>query len=212
MSYLLVEETQAGQRYRRHSKCDRRRARVNAVTLPDNIAQAAQANPRLTASLAYPHRRVDAVEALDVLVGCDGNLTMAAMRLKASPQSILASVVGDENGHALLSRYLRAFTMLSTFELVAALNTAVVNALSADEIAPKEAAKTLVQLVQGMASLTDTGKATDIDPFTALMKVLPAEEREALRALVPSAIKGAAATQPEPNGHGHGHGHAEGSA
>lgn len=163
------------------------------MTLPDNIQEAIRANPKAAASVAFPHRKVDAVEALDVLVSCDGSLTSAAIRLRASPQSILASVVGDENGHALLSRYLRAFTMLNTFELVGALNTAVVQALQDDEIPPKDAAKTLVSLVQGMASLTDTGKPTDIDPFTALMKVLPAEEREALKVLAQKVDAGSAA-------------------
>lgn len=154
------------------------------MTLPDNIAQAARANPHLAASLAYPHRKVDAVEALDALVATDGNLVMTSQRLKASPQSILAAVVQDDNGHALLSRYLRAFTMTKTFELVATLHGNLMTAINEDELEPKDVAKLMLGLVQSMSSLTESPAAGNMDPFTALMKVLPAEEREALKVLV----------------------------
>lgn len=154
------------------------------MTLPDNIASAIRENPHLAASLAYPHRKVDAVEALDALVATDGNLVMTSQRLKASPQSILAAVVQDDNGHALLSRYLRAFTMTKTFELVAALHGKVISHLNEDELAPRDVAKLMLGLVQGMSSLTESPSSGSIDPFAALMKVLPAEEREALKVLV----------------------------
>lgn len=151
----------------------------------DEAAITHPAVQRGIAARTYPHKHLDAVAALDALVAADGNLVLASHELKASPQSILASVVGDANGHDLLARYLRAYTMSKTFGLVAVLNDELHAAILEGELPAKELAKTLVSLVQGMANLTDTAAPPNIDPFTALMKVLPAEEREALKALVP---------------------------
>lgn len=166
---------------------------------PD-IARAIGENPTLAANFKYPHRRVEPVEALDALATCDGNIVEASRRLEASPQSILAAITGDEDGYNLQSRYLRAFTMTKTFELVARLNSAVLEAIDEGDLKPQDAARTLVGLVQSMASLTDAGQsANNVDPYAALMRILPAEEREALKALVPAAnafSRAPAATQP----------------
>lgn len=154
---------------------------------PD-IARAITENPTLAANFKYPHRRVEPAEALDALATSDGNIIEASRRLQASPQSILAAVTSDEDGYNLQSRYLRAFTMTKTFELVARLNKAVIDAIDSEDLKPQDAARTLVGLVQSMANLTDAGQsAGNLDPYAALMRLLPPEDREALKALVPTA-------------------------
>lgn len=170
--------------------------------LANTAGSPAVAVPAVQTAIAnrlYPHKHLDAVAALDALVAADGDLVHASHALKASPQSILASVVGDANGHDLLARYLRAYTMSKTFGLVSVLNDSLRDAINEGELAPREVAKTLVSLVQGMASLTDTAAPANIDPFTALMKVLPQAEREALRALVPGAMGNATPPAPLPS-------------
>lgn len=134
---------------------------------------------------SLPKRPVDTIAALESVAACDGDLLMAAADLDTSPQMILAAIVGNNSGQSLLAAYLRAYAMLKTFGVLNLLQEHVATNLGA--LAPKDAARTLVGIIQGMASLTDTGAAPPMNPYDALMKILPAEDREALRMLVPDA-------------------------
>jgi hypothetical protein len=140
-----------------------------------------------------PHKPVDTITALETVAMFDGDLVMAAADLDTSPQMILAAIVGNESGQSLLASYLRAYAMLKTFGVLNVLQEHVVDNL--DQLPIKDAARTLTGIIQGMSSLTESSQAPAMNPYDALMKLLPPEERDALRTLVPIQGGKAAATQ-----------------
>lgn len=134
---------------------------------------------------AMPHNPVNAIDALEALVKYDGDVILAASDLDTSPNMVMAALVGNDQSHDLLARYLRAYTMAKTFGIINQLVEVVSESMS--DMSPKDAAATLTKLIEGMAKLTQVAPAPPSDPYALLMRLLPAPQREAMQALAAQA-------------------------
>lgn len=129
---------------------------------------------------------VRAMRALELLIAAEGNLKLAAELggCKDHPELIINAIVHDENNHDMLSRYVRAFTIMKTFSLMTELQDHVLNAVAEEKVKPHDLIKLFGDSIELLSRLTDSKTSTqNINVFETINKTLPPDVREALTLL-----------------------------
>lgn len=130
--------------------------------------------------------RLSSVRALELLIASEGDLHLAAelgkLPKETGPQLLVAAIVGDENNHDTMARYVRAFTTMKLFSMMNTLQEAVVDAISEEKLKPSDLVRAFANVVEVLNGLTDSKTSTqNINVFETVSKSLPADVREALR-------------------------------
>lgn len=126
--------------------------------------------------------RLSSIRALELLIASEGNLHLAAELGGTKPELLIAVIVGDENNHDTMARYVRAFTTMKMFSMMNSLQEAVTDAISEEKLKPSDLVRAFANVVETLNSLTDSKTSTqNINVFETVTKSLPADVREALR-------------------------------
>lgn len=126
--------------------------------------------------------RLSSIRALELLIASEGNLHLAAELGGTKPELLIATIVGDENNHDTMARYVRAFTTMKMFSMMNSLQEAVTDAITEEKLKPSDLVRAFANVVETLNSLTDSRTSTqNINVFETVTKSLPADVREALR-------------------------------
>lgn len=147
---------------------------INKLPAPRSITGSAS-------SISEPPR-LSSIRALELLIASEGNLHLAAELGGTKPELLIAVIVGDENNHDTMARYVRAFTTMKMFSMMNSLQEAVTDAISEEKLKPSDLVRAFANVVETLNSLTDSKTSTqNINVFETVTKSLPADVREALR-------------------------------
>lgn len=105
-----------------------------------------------------PGTPVSSLDAIQSIVGADGDLELAAARLGTKTSSLLVAVITDPNNYDILAKYFRAHQTIKLFGLVGALTTRMEEKL--DELKAADLARTLTALMEvfnRFTEIADTG-------------------------------------------------------
>mgnify|MGYP007051597135 CR=1 FL=1 len=120
---------------------------------------------------------LSSMQVVQAIVQAEGNLRLAAERLRTQPQQLIQVLINESASAEILSQQLRVLTLLRMFDALEKLHVTFVAALP--EMEPHVVARTYVQLGQQLATLTEP-RATAADPMDLLMQLLPPNVKQAL--------------------------------
>lgn len=129
---------------------------------------------------SMPDTPVTSLEAMTAIVQAEGDLELASARLHTKPANILAALVQDAQNHDLLTMYLRVFSTLKLFTLVADLQLHLNDQI--ENLGPRDLARTYVDSMKTLTELTAkaANNITTLSPMDAAMRMFPPDVRKAV--------------------------------
>lgn len=134
---------------------------------------------------ALPDTPVTSMQAMQAVVSADGDLNLAAVRLRTRKANILAAIVTDPANHDTLAKYFRAHQTIRLFGLIETVTNHLEPQL--DALKPGELARTLNGLLDTFARFTEHGVAPNANgagnAVEQTLKMFPPAVQSAIRAL-----------------------------
>lgn len=126
------------------------------------------------------------------LMVADGNIALAAERLKIKPAQLLYEIARDPSSQQLIDSYLRLYSSIKTFQMIGEAQLILMQ--TASQLEPAQAARHFTSLLTAIEALTRRSTAspastTNINLFEAALKKLPPEIADHLKLLATPATQ-----------------------
>lgn len=128
---------------------------------------------------------LDSLNAIEAVVGAQGNLHLAAETLskrlgyRLQPSELITAITSDPTSIHTLEAQVRTYALLNAFTTLALTQAAYIASLA--ELEPRFTAKTYVDLLRSLHELSGTQTPTNnIDITNIVLRMLPPEARQAI--------------------------------
>jgi hypothetical protein len=126
---------------------------------------------------------LDASDALMQIIRANGNINLAAERLRTTPGELTAVIAQDKVASTLLNEQVRVSTLLSIFHLVN-LTKVTLEAVLPD-LEPNDVSKTFASLVDAISRITEKQQqVNNVNVNEFIMRSLPPKVRKALVSII----------------------------
>lgn len=135
-----------------------------------------------------PDKPVSSNEALTAMFQSDGDLMLAAVRLRTKPHNVMAAIVQDQANKDMLASWMRTFASVKMIETIGKVHLKIQEALDSEALSARDLSRTYVSLMEAFSRMSEADAASantnnNITPIDAAMRGLPDHVRGALHTL-----------------------------